>query len=296
MQRFIAAAAMVFIVFGGFVMMGGQVGQIIKPVDIFIIFGVGVAGMVMSCDMNAIKLGLRQIRFAFSKGVHSKEYYDQLLSLLFELIQLAKTEGIKVVDKVVENPDESEIFKRYPLVREDSVTENFIIDSFRLVVAGNVSVENMGNLKEQLDAEISELKEQYMDPSHKFYLMGDSLPAVGITCAVMALVLTMQKLDADIYTIGSSIAGALVGTLTGIVGCYCVVGPLSGAAGDVAKKQIEPLYCVKSAVLQYVYGSSAHLCVNAARKHIALAYKPSFNELEDRVRVLKDVTAQSSGG
>ncbi|WP_199438749.1 motility-associated protein [Vibrio owensii] len=293
MQKILAVLAMCFIVFGGFMMMGGQVMQIIKVVDIFIIFGAGITAMVISTEFSTIKLGLTQIKWAFSKGIHTQEYYEQLLSVIFELINVAKTQNIKALDQHVENPEESSIFERYPLIVADESTKNFIIDSFRLVIASKANAETSGNLATELEAEIDELSKQYLKPSEKFAAMGDSLPGIGILCAIMALVLVMGKLDADIYIIGSSIAGALVGTLTGIVGCYCIVLPIAGAAETEAKKQIQPLLVVRSSILQYVRGVSPHISVNAGRKHVPIKFKPTFTELEERVKALTEIQTQS---
>ncbi|MCY9872294.1 motility-associated protein [Vibrio barjaei] len=292
MQKIIGSISMILIVFGGFVALGGTPMQIIKPVDIFIIFGAGFAAMVISTEWSTIKLGTKQIKLAFTKGIHNKEYYDELLSLLFELINIAKTQDRKALDKHVEAPEESVVFSRYPTIYNDEVTKNFIIDSFRCIIASKAQENNAHHVEADLDEELAELKKQYIKPSTKFAGYADSLPGLGILCAIMALVLVMGKLDADIYTIGTSIAGALVGTLTGVLGCYCIVSPLAGAAGEVATKQIEPLVCVRTAVLQYVRGSSAHISVNAARKHIQLKWKPSFTELEERIATLRDIQNQ----
>ncbi|MGR5347526.1 motility-associated protein [Vibrio mediterranei] len=293
MQKIIGALSMIFIVFGGFVMLGGHVTQIIKPVDIFIIFGAGFAALVISTEWSTIRLGGKQMRWAFSKGIHNQDYYDQLLSLLFELVNIAKTQSVKELDKHVEDPANSAVFARYPIIVEDKVTKNFIIDSFRLVIASKANAQTARNIEDQLNEEISELAQQYLKPSKKFSAMGDSLPGLGILCAIMSLVLVMGRLDADIYTIGTSIAGALVGTLTGVLGCYCIVSPLAQAAGEVAQKQIAPLMCVRSTVLQYVQGKSSHVAINSARKHIALKFKPTFTELEERIKALAEIQTQN---
>ncbi|EGQ9284401.1 flagellar motor stator protein MotA [Vibrio parahaemolyticus] len=293
MQKIASVLVMVFIVFGGFMMMGGHVMQIIKMVDIFIIFGAGITAMFIANEFSTIKLGLKQIKWAFSKGIHTQEYYDQLLSLLFELVNVAKTQNVKALDGHVEKPDESEVFQRYPEIVADETTKNFLIDSFRLVIASKAKAETSDNLASEMDSEIGELSKQYLKPSEKFAAMGDSLPGIGILCAIMALVLVMGKLDADIYIIGTSIAGALVGTLTGIVGCYCIVLPIAGAAETEAKKQIQPLWVIRSAILQYVRSSNPHLSVNAGRKHVPIKYKPTFTELEERAKALSEIQTQS---
>jgi chemotaxis protein MotA len=209
---------------------------------------------------------------------------------MFELINTARVKNIKALDIHVENPESSKIFAKYPRIAKDALTTQFIIDSFRQVITGKQS---QHLLEAFLEEEIEHLEDEYTKPSEKLHATAEAMPGLGILAAVMGIILTMQGLDGEISEIGKNIAGALVGTFTGVFGCYCVLGPMSSSIKDVSENQLAPLLCVKSILSAYAQGQSAHMCANAGRKNIETRYKPSFVELEKAVEVLRQQPSSS---
>lgn len=283
MQKIIGFIIVITVIFGGFVYLGGRLEFIFKLSEIVIIFGAAFAGLLMSSSSSTLKLMARQIRMSISSP-YDKDYYQQLLSLLFELINTARVQNVKALDIHIENPESSKVFNKYSKVTDDNVTTQFIIDAFRQVIMGKQSLHLFEAF---LEDEILHLEDEYVKPSEKLHATSEAMPGLGILAAVMGIILTMQGLDGEITEIGKNIAAALVGTFTGVFGCYCVLGPLSSSIRDVASEQLAPLYCIKSVLSSYAQGHSAHACVNAGRKHIDTQFKPSFIELEKAVEVLR---------
>ena len=124
MQKILGFIAVLIIVFGGFFMHGGTFQVIFKPSEYIIIFGSAICGLFMACTGATISLLINQIKMVMKKSTYDKVYFEQLLSLLFELINIAKKENIKVLDNHVENPDSSTIFNKYPLIVSDKQTYN----------------------------------------------------------------------------------------------------------------------------------------------------------------------------
>ncbi|ANO35321.1 hypothetical protein A6E01_19095 (plasmid) [Vibrio breoganii] len=294
MFRIVGFILMSLIVFGGYMALGGNPLNILKPVDLIVIFGGGALGMVIACEMSQLRLMAKQIKQAFQSTQYTQEYYIQLLRLSYELVNVARTKNTKELDKHVESPAESAIFSKYELITKDEDVKNFIVDGYRYVIGVQADAKKAGQVQQHLDEEISELADQYDTPSNKMTMMADSLPALGILMAILSLTIVMSNLDQDILVIGQLIGSALVGTLTGVLGAYCFALPLAKAMGAVATSQIQPLMCVRSTLLEFTRGGSAHLCANAARKHIPIDIKPSFDELEQDVAVLQDIYSASN--
>ncbi|UJF18040.1 flagellar motor stator protein MotA [Vibrio sp. SS-MA-C1-2] len=289
MQKIVGFIVIVAVVFGGFFAAGGSFGVIFKPLELMIIFGAAIGGLVISSSMNTLKLMMSQIRLSIGSTYYDAAYYRDLLCLMYELINVARRQNVKVLDNHVENPNDSAIFNKYPKIVKDGTTFNFIIDTLRECISQQ---QNHHQLEAELEEEIEVLEAELVKPSEKMHAMAESMPGIGILAAVMGIILTMQGLDAEITVIGRNIAAALVGTFTGIFGCYCMFGPLSASLRDVAESQVAPLQCVKSMVIAYAMGKTANSCVNAGRRHIEVTYKPTFTELEGVIENLATTSQQ----
>ncbi len=284
MKQILSLLGILGLILGIFLFHGGRVGALIKVSEIALIFGIAIFGLIISSKVTTLKIMMSQLKMSFGKSKYTKEYYNELLSLLFELITIAKVQNVKALDAHVESPESSSIFVKYPTILSDQHILTFVVDAFRLVISSKLPAHEIDSL---LEEEIEVLKEEYDKPAMKLHAMAEATPGLGILAAVMGIILTMQNLDADVGIIGQSIASALVGTFTGIFGCYCLFGPLSSSIHDVGEDQISPLHCVRSVISAYCQNLTAHLCVNAGRKHICSSIKPSFIELEDTVNNLR---------
>ncbi len=284
MKQILAFIGILAVIAVPFVIHGGNVMTLIKPAEIVTIFGASILGLIISCKGTTLKLMFSQLKQCLVKSVYTKAYFHDLLLLMFELINVVKMQNLKALDSHVENPKDSSIFTKYPSIMADKYTLNFIIDSFRQIISSKMSPHEV---EAALDEEIEVLFEEYKTPSEKMHTMAESMPGLGILAAVMGIILTMQSLDAEVNIIGANIASALVGTFTGIFGCYCMFGPLSGAIFNVAEDQTAPLHCVRSIICSYTQNLSPHMCVNSGRKHIEMHLKPTFIELEQAIDALR---------
>ena len=284
MKQILAFVGILAVIGVSFVVWGGRLGALVKVSEIIVNFGASFGGLIISSSSSTLKLMLSQIKQSVGKSIYTKEYYNELLSLMFELINVVKMQNLKALDTHVENPEASSIFTKYPAIMKDTITLNFIIDSFRQVISSKITAHE---LEAALEEEIEVLMEEYEKPGNKLHATAEAMPGIGILAAVMGIILTMQNLDADVTIIGQSIAGALVGTFTGIFGCYCMFGPLSASMHDIAEEQVAPLHCIRSIITGYLQNLSPHMCVNAGRKHIESHIKPSFTELEQALEGLR---------
>ena len=285
MKQLIGFTLIVVVVFGGFVLHGGRFTALFKISEIAIIFGAAFGGMIIATKKSTLKLMLQQVKMCFKKSIYNKDYYNQLLSLNFELLKEHQAKGDKALDKHIEQAEESEVFQKYPFIMGDKFTMTFIVDSYRVFILSKGKLSSH-DIESVLEEEIAFLEEELEKPSERMHATAESAPGLGILAAVMGIILTMQGLDNGVAEIGRNIASALVGTFTGVFGCYCLLGPLSGAMSNIAKDQTIPLQCVKSIITAYYQKNSTHFCVNAARKNIEIEEKPTFVELENSIKEL----------
>jgi chemotaxis protein MotA len=181
----------------------------------------------------------------------------------------------------IEEPEESEIFNKYPKILKDHHAMDFICDYIRLMVGGTM---NSFELESLMDVEIETHHAEETLPSDALTKVSDGLPAFGIIAAVMGVVITMGSLDGPVEEIGAHVAAALVGTFLGILLAYGFVGPLASALEHNANEGTKFFECIKVCVIATLNGYNPQVAVEFGRKTLLSTERPGFLELEDHVR------------
>jgi chemotaxis protein MotA len=271
-------------VVGSFIGAGGHVAALIQPLELLCILGAAIGAFVITNPGKTIKATLGALPKAFKGTAFNKERYVQLISLLYELLQKARKDGMIALEADVESPDSSPIFQKYPGVVSDHHLLEFIIDYLRMMSSGNLTVHEIQDL---MDAEMDTHHNEAAVPGGALQGMADGLPAFGIVAAVMGVVHTMGSVGAPPAVLGELIAGALVGTFLGILMAYGFIGPLATLINTKAKEEGKPYECVKCVLLASLGGYAPSIAVEFGRKVLFTADRPSFNELEEAVKATK---------
>src|SRR5690606_25018545 len=112
----------------------------------------------------------------------------------------------------------------------------------------------------------------------------DALPGFGIVAAVLGIVITMGAIDGEIAAIGAHVAAALVGTFMGVFLAYGIVGPVSAVLHHLAEEEIKLYEAVTSCVIASLNGLPPQLAVEFGRKSLFTRDRPTFTEVESKVR------------
>ena len=136
-------------IFGGYIIAGGNIGVILKalPLEMLIIMGGAMGAFVVNNQPKVLKATLKAIPKALKGSKYTKARYMELLAMLYEILQKARKEGLMAIEKDVEAPHESEIFKKYPVVGNDHHVAEFITDYLRMMVSGNLNAHEIESLK-----------------------------------------------------------------------------------------------------------------------------------------------------
>lgn len=84
--------------------------------------------------------------------------------------------------------------------------------------------------------------------------------------------------------LGQHVGAALVGTFLGILLSYGVVGPTSSYLEHLAREQAKFLECIKVAMIASFSGAPPQLAVEFGRKIVYHSIRPSWTEVEERVK------------
>ena len=179
-------------VLGGYTLVGGEMGALFQPTELLIIGGAGVGAFLVGNCGKSINKTLKAIPLLFRGSKYTKKHYLDLMTLQFRLLSKARQQGVLALEKDIESPADSEIFKSYPALLGDEMIVNFITDYLRLIISGNM---NAFEIESLMDGEIETYEYESDGPAKSLSAAGDGLPAFGIVAAVMGVVHALASAD-----------------------------------------------------------------------------------------------------
>ncbi|CAK0765935.1 Motility protein A [Gammaproteobacteria bacterium] len=271
-------------VVGGFIMAGGHVGILIQPIELLIIFGSAFGAFFAANSLKVIMSVVNALGAALKGSKYNKELYMELMVLLFSIFTKIRKSGLISIEDDVENPHNSPLFQAAPKILADHHAVDFITDYLRLISGGNMDVHQIDSLMEM---DIETHHHELEMPIHALQNLGDGMPAFGIVAAVMGVVHTMQSVGLPPAELGKLIAAALVGTFLGILAAYGFINPLVGLLGHQAQESTKFYEAIRAGLVAYLNESAPPVAVEFARKVIFSSERPSFKELESRLKASK---------
>ena len=199
----------------------------------------------------------------FQGSKYTKATYMELMALLYEILDKTRKEGLLAIERDIESPKDSPLFKKYPRVQKDHHMVEFITDYLRLMVSGKL---NAIEIEALMDREIDTHHHEAAEPAHALQKIADGLPAFGIIAAVMGVVHTMESVGLPPQELGILIAHALVGTFLGILLSYGFVAPLVGILEKKTHEASKALECIKVTLLASLNDAVPTVAVEFGRK------------------------------
>ncbi len=281
----IIGATIVFVsVIGGYLLEKGNLSVIFQPVEMLIIFGAAIGGFIIASPVKVIKSVIGGVLNILSGKAYSKADYVEVLLLLSEIFTKIRKEGLVSIEADVDSPAESKIFSKYPKFLKNHHAVALVTDTLRTVMTTSIAPHELESL---LDSELEAHHEESMIPSKSVGVIADGLPGLGIVAAVLGVVLTMGKISEPPEVLGHSIGSALVGTFLGVLMCYGFVGPASRNLEFSANEGRDYLNVLKVALVGFVGGAAPQIAVEFGRRVVPGNVKPTFIEVEEKIRELK---------
>jgi chemotaxis protein MotA len=266
-------------VLGGFVMEGGVLLVLFQPAEFVIIAGASLGALLVSSPPEVMKKILAKVLNSFKpvKKKTDKKYYLLLLKLMHDLFQLVRVKGVLGLDEHIENPQNSDIFKRYPDIMSNRKVVEFLTDTLRLMAIGNVSSHSLESVME-VDADTQ--REEGLKPGMLLQKIGDSLPGLGIVAAVLGIIITMKAINGPPEEIGHKVGAALVGTFLGVLLAYGFVQPLATNIDLEHEEECHVYDVIKAGVCAFANDLHPLYALEFARRTIFTSQRPSFMEME----------------
>ncbi len=268
----------------GFTIHGGNVMVLMSPIEVLIICGASFGAMIIG---NPLSVSIGVIKSAgtlLKPSKYKKSFYMDLLTLLYDIFNKTRREGLMAIEGDIEEPENSPIFSNYPTIMKDHHIIEFICDYLRIMVAGNMAPH-----------ELEALIDQEMEGHHQeaglvpgaVQTAADGLPGFGIVAAVLGVVITMGKIGGPPAEIGASVGAALVGTLLGILFAYGFIAPFASYLNHMAREEARAYEAIKAVLVASMNGVPPQIAVEFGRKVIYHGVRPGFKELEEQYRAKK---------
>lgn len=209
----------------GFTWSGGNVHALIHPAEIVTIGGASMGALVVMSSKKVL-IDLAKGIMSCVKGTPytSRAAYEETFKMMYDLLRLARREGLMSLEKHISDPHESEILSKYPKIAGNHHVMEFICGAFTVILEGTVKPEQLPAL---LDADIKLIEHDHHAPLMVLTKTADALPGFGIVAAVLGIVITMSAIAGPVEEIGEKVGAALVGTFLGILLSYGFVAPLA---------------------------------------------------------------------
>ena len=285
MLAVIGLVVLLVMVFGGFIITGGDIGPVLHalPHEMMIIGGAAVGALIIGnsgADLKALGGGLAKV---FKGPQYKKQDFLECIFLVSKLMKTLRVEGPVALEPHIEDPASSTIFTEYPRLMKDKTLIHLISDTLRLVVVSSGTLDPHA-VEDVMDNSLKTHHHEAIKPADNLQGLADALPALGIVAAVLGVVKTMGSIDQPPAILGAMIGSALVGTFMGVLLAYGMVAPLANRLRQVLDADAAIYGVVKQIIIASLHGHPQPLVIEAARSGIAHKNQPGFAEVFDGLR------------
>lgn len=274
----VGSIVVVACVLAGFTLSGGEIGALIHPTEILTIGGAALGALIIMSPVKVLKDLMRALLTTLKGSPYGKETYQELFKLLYDLLRVARRDGLVILEAHITDPEQSEIFRKYPRIVHDHHATDFICGALAPMIEGTANAQQLAAL---LNTEMRVIEEEHHAPLNALTKTADGLPGFGIVAAVLGIVITMGAIDGPVEEIGHKVGAALVGTFLGILMSYGFIGPLAGRMEALGHEEMAFFRTIASVILAFAEDAPPKVAIDQARRGVATDRRPTRTELDE---------------
>ncbi|MEX2315785.1 MAG: flagellar motor stator protein MotA [Pirellulales bacterium] len=264
-------------VLGGFSMAGGHVGALLHLSEFVTIGGAALGALLVSSPKKVLIDMLKGIVASIKGSPFNKAAYEELFKCLYDLLRLARRDGMLALESHISNPHDSAIFEKYPRVAKNHHVVAFICGGMGPMIEATAKPEQLGEL---LEAELKVMAEEHHAPMHALTKVADALPGFGIVAAVLGIVVTMGHIDGPPAEIGHKVGAALVGTFLGILLSYGFAAPLATRMEFLGHAEAAYFRLIATVMVGFAKNLPPKVAIDMARRGLASEIRPERDQLD----------------
>jgi chemotaxis protein MotA len=277
-MRLIIGTILVFgCVLGGYAAMGGHLEVLWQPFEAVIILGAALGAFIIGNTGAVLKQSGGIFGTLLRGPRYNKAAYVELLGLQFSMFKLVQAKGVLGIEPHIENPDGSELFRRFPTFANNHHAVEFVCDYMRMVTMGT---NNVHEIEALMDEELETHHQEQQRLITAVQALADGTPALGIVAAVLGVIKTMGAISEPPEVLGHLIGGALVGTFLGVFVAYGFFAPMAQALRNIYEAENKYFLSLKVGLLAHISGQPPVMAIEFARKALMSEVRPTFAEVE----------------
>ncbi|MGE3313899.1 MAG: flagellar motor stator protein MotA [Planctomycetaceae bacterium] len=280
MTVIIGAVVVIGAVLAGFTWAGGHIHALIHPSEMVTIGGAAMGALIMMSPTKVIIDMMKGIMTALKGSPYNSATYRELFKMLYDLLRIARRDGILTLERHVSDPHHSEVFNKYPRVAKDHHAVEFICNGLAPLVDGATPEQ----MQAMLAAELKIIEEEHHAPVNVLQKTADGLPGFGIVAAVLGIVITMGAIGGPVEEVGHKVGAALVGTFLGILMSYGFFGPLAARMEFLGVAEIGFFRAIAAIIIGAAHGHPPKAIIETALRGVGTEYRPSRTEMEQLFR------------
>jgi chemotaxis protein MotA len=265
-------------VLGGFSMAGGHVGALIHPSEFVTIGGAALGGLIVGTPKKVLVDLMKGVIACLKGSPFNKSAYEEAFKCMYDLLRVARRDGMLALEPHISKPEESTIFSKYPKVQHNHHLLHFICGGLGPLVDATVKPEQIGEL---LEVELSIMAEEHHAPMHALQKTADALPGFGIVAAVLGIVITMGHIDGPPAEIGHKVGAALVGTFLGILLSYGFAAPLATRMEFLGLSESAFFKVIAAVIVGFANNLPPKVALEMARRSVSTEFRPEREELDE---------------
>jgi chemotaxis protein MotA len=258
-------------VLGGFTMAGGHMGALVHPSEIVTIGGAALGALIVSSPKKVLVDLMKGILASVKGSPFNQHAYEELFKCLYDMLRLARRDGMLALESHVSNPESSTIFDKYPSVAKNHHVVAFICGGMGPMIEATAKPEQLAEL---LDAELKVMEQEHHAPMTALSKVADGLPGFGIVAAVLGIVVTMGHIDGPPSEIGHKVGAALVGTFLGILLSYGFAAPLATRMEFLGAAESAYFRTISTVMLGFAKNLPPKVAIDMARRGLASEIRP----------------------
>ncbi len=268
-------------ILGGYLFEHGPIAVLVQPAELIIIGGAAIGTLLIANPLPVIMQLIKMVLGIFGGDKYGKGRYLEALKMMNELFSRGRKSGLSSLEPDVEEPDKSELFKKYPTIANDHHVVAFICDTLRMAMTGTVS---HFDLDQMIELDMDTHHKEVNAPVAALATVADALPGLGIVAAVLGVVITMGSLGGPPEEIGRKVAAALVGTFLGILACYGFLSPMAANMTRINEAEAQYFNSLRTGLIAFIRGAAPILAIEFSRRSIPASVRPSFKEMETAMK------------
>src|SRR5258705_7647289 len=125
--------------------------------DFIIVAGAAIGAFLVSNPTSVAKGSVKSVLGLLKPNPYNEKAYSELLKVLYDVFQKARKDGLVGLEAHIEDPHNSEIFKKYPFFSNDHHALPFLCDTLKVLLTGAVEDHH---LSEILDLDLDRQAEE----------------------------------------------------------------------------------------------------------------------------------------